>query len=104
MYVGHDVLHTGRAIVGAPAPDCSLCPAETLLGDDTEKLNSLRVFRDRVLAKSAIGKKIIETYYSNADRVNSFLGNHPVIRESAKKALDLAVSVMNKIIGPTAAF
>jgi len=96
-------LHTGRVEAG-PIPACSMCPAETLLGDDTEKLNSLRALRDNVLAKSVFGKKVIETYYSNADRVNLLLDNHPVIRETAKKALELAVLVMNKIIRHTEAF
>jgi len=75
-------------------PDCSKCPSESVLGDDNKAVENLRSFRDRVLVKTVFGNKLIEFYYSNADRVTAFLANHPVIKESARRVLQYALSVV----------
>ncbi len=50
--------------------DCkSNCPAAEVLGDDDPRLVTLRGFRDKILAKSALGKRIISMYYNNADSI-----------------------------------
>ena len=49
------------------------CPAGNILGPDNPNLENLRNFRDNRLAQSAVGRKIIEIYYNNADSINAAL-------------------------------
>ncbi len=77
--------------------DCSAaraCPATELLGQDSPYLATLRMFRDKVLASNAPGKKIIDLYYKNGSTIMAFLQNHPTIKKTAKKTLESLMPLM----------
>ena len=67
------------------------CAAAYLLGDDDPRLDTLRQFRDDVLAKSTIGNKLIAAYYNNGEKIIAILDKNPIIKKSAKKILGLLV-------------
>jgi hypothetical protein len=73
------------------------CPVQKVLGEDNPDLESLRDFRDRILAQSALGRRIIEIYYNNAGNINEALDSNPALREIARKVLEMiAPMVGNK--------
>ena len=63
------------------------CAAVYLLGEDDPRLDTLRQFRDDVLAKSTIGNKLIAAYYNNGEKIIAILDKNPIIKKSAKKIL-----------------
>jgi hypothetical protein len=67
-----------------------LCPAQKVLGDNTADIEALRAFRDGPLARSAVGRRIIEIYYNNADSINLALDRSPVLRFAARKFFEAA--------------
>jgi hypothetical protein len=69
------------------------CPAAAVLGDEDPQLAKLRVFRDKVLAKSALGRAIIASYYNNADSINAALANSPALKAFSSKALKAFIPV-----------
>jgi hypothetical protein len=74
------------------------CIATTLLGDSDPRLDTIRQFRDEVLAVSTVGGKLIEYYYKNGDYINTILDKNPIIKKSAKKLLELLVPIMEKFL------
>ena len=73
------------------------CPSTKVLGADNPDLENLRDFRDSTLAQSAVGRKIIEIYYNNADSINAALEEHPALRAVTRKVLEvIAAMVGNK--------
>jgi len=70
------------------------CPATFLLGTGDTRLGTLRQFRDTVLAKSSAGKKLIELYYNNSERITANLDYRPAIKDAAKKALELTIPIV----------
>jgi hypothetical protein len=76
--------------------DCtSSCPAATVLGAEDSRLAKLRNFRDTVLAKSAFGKRIINSYYTNADAINAALEKNPTLKAYSYKALKTFIPVLD---------
>lgn len=76
--------------------DCaSGCPAATVLGAEDARLAKLRDFRDEVLAKSALGKKIISVYYNNADAISEALDSSPTLKAVSLKALESFLPVLD---------
>jgi hypothetical protein len=73
-----------NAIAATPSTGCT---AEYLLGEDDPRLDTLREFRDDVLAKSTVGNKLISLYYSNSDATIAILDKNPKIKESATAVL-----------------
>ena len=67
------------------------CPAAYLLGENDPRLDTLRQFRDDVLAQSTTGEKLIEAYYKNGEKIIAILDKNPIIRKSAKKILESLV-------------
>lgn len=65
------------------------CPAAKVLGDEDPRLETLRKFRDTVLAKSAVGRKIIQIYYNNADSINAALDRSPALRALTRRVLEV---------------
>jgi hypothetical protein len=65
----------------------NLCPATRVLGADTPELENLRNFRDSSLAKSALGRKVIEIYYTNAGSINAALERSPELQAVARRVL-----------------
>ena len=69
------------------------CPSMRILGEDNPKLENLRHFRDSTLAKSAVGHRIIQSYYSNADSINAALDSSPALRKVTRRVLEAVASM-----------
>jgi len=65
------------------------CPLTKVLGGDNPKLENLRTFRDSTLAQSALGRKLIQIYYNNADSINAALDRKPALRTVARRVLEV---------------
>jgi hypothetical protein len=72
------------------------CPAKKVLGADNPKLDNLRAFRDSRLAQSAIGRKIIQIYYTNAGSINASLERSPALRAVARRVLEVIAPLVGK--------
>ncbi len=70
--------------------DNKTCPAIKALGADNPKLEQLRSLRDSMLAKTAIGRKMIDIYYSNAAAVNAAFDRSPALQTIARKVFEAA--------------
>lgn len=70
------------------------CPAVFLLGEDNPQLDTLRQFRDEVLAKNPAGQKIIDLYYKSGNTVTTILETNPALKKYAKKLLQTLMSAM----------
>jgi hypothetical protein len=80
-------------------PDCkSTCPAAKVLGADDPRLAKLRDFRDKVLAKSALGKRMMNIYYNNADAINAALDKNPTLKAFSYKALESFMPVVESFM------
>ncbi|MBN2108706.1 MAG: hypothetical protein JW832_14875 [Deltaproteobacteria bacterium] len=65
----------------------SPCAAASLLGGDNAGLAALRGFRDRHLAESAAGRKLIALYYRSSPRLIALLDQYPLLREAVRSGL-----------------
>ena len=66
----------------------SLCPAETIYGENSEQAELLRNYRDEVLSKTPEGQEIIETYYKFSPTVTKLLEQNPLFKNRAKVYID----------------
>jgi hypothetical protein len=73
-----------------------LCPAKQVLGADNPKLENLRGFRDSKLAQSAVGRRIINIYYNNADSINAALERSPALRAVTRRFLEAIAPMVGK--------
>jgi len=83
----HNPSLTGSDNDWEPSVSDSDCPAERLLGRNAPELNILRHYRDKVLAKSNLGKDMIGYYYKNSDAVNKIIDENPTIKITAQTLL-----------------
>lgn len=67
--------------------DRSTCAASYVLEADDTGLAGLRSFRDRYLAGSAAGRKVISLYYRMSPRLIAVLEEHPRLREALRAGL-----------------
>ena len=72
------------------------CPATQVLGADNPQLQNLRDFRDSKLVQSAIGRKVIQIYYNNAESINAALERSPALRAIASKALEAIAPMVGR--------
>lgn len=78
--------------------NCRACPAATLLGNDTQRLTTLRKFRDNVLSKSTLGRQVIAVYYNTSEALDAYIKNNPVASRYAEKTIRFIVSIIEKIM------
>ena len=71
-----------------------LCPATKVLGSDNPKLGNLRAFRDSTLTQSAVGRRIIQIYYNNAESINAALDRSPALRTATKRLLEVITPIV----------
>jgi hypothetical protein len=64
------------------------CPAEAVLGEGDPRLDTLRTFRDQVLAKNPNGQKMIKMYYDSSAAVVQMLEKDPALKQSAREYLE----------------
>ncbi len=84
------VTSTTSTPTGAP------CPAQNLLGEDTQSLEKLRTLRDGPLANSAAGRMVTHMYYKNADSINAAIDRSPALQAFARKFFKTVASQMQK--------
>ena len=73
-----------------------ICPAKKALGENNPKLENLRDFRDSKLAQSAVGRRIINIYYNNADSINAALERSPALRAVTRRVLEVVAPMVGK--------
>jgi hypothetical protein len=71
-----------------------------VLGADHPRLDSLRAFRDRRLARSAVGRRIIALYEENAAGINAALDRSPALRAATRRLLEAVAAVVGRRAGP----
>ena len=76
----------------------STCPAADLLGRGNPQLNTIRQFRDKVMEKNPLGRKLIDLYYKNGDIVISILKKNTMIRKFMRVALESLVPIIGKLL------
>jgi hypothetical protein len=64
------------------------CPLAKTLGEDNPKLDSLRDFRDSTLTRSAVGRRVVQIYYSNAGSIDAALERSPALRALAGRVAE----------------
>jgi hypothetical protein len=72
------------------------CPAKKALGENNLNLDNLRDFRDSRLANSAVGRKVIQIYYNNADSINAALERSPALRAVARRVFEVIATMVGK--------
>ena len=73
---------------------CKKCSLIKLLGDGDPKLANFRSFRDKTFAKSVIGRKIIQIYYTNTDSINAALDSSPALQAAARRVLEAVAPML----------
>ena len=79
---------TTTTVAGGP------CPATKVLGANNPKLQNLRDFRDSGLAKSAIGRMAVKTYYNSAAFINAAIERSPALKAFAAKMLEIVAPLV----------
>jgi hypothetical protein len=72
------------------------CPAYKALGKNNPDIQNLHDFRNSRFAQSAIGRKVIQIYYNNADRINAALERSPTLKAVTRSVLELIVPMVGK--------
>jgi|GEM_PF-6945479 len=85
---------TTTTTIASGSTTTTACPAMRVLGANSPKLENLRDFRDSTLAQSAIGRKIIQIYYNNADSINAALEISPSLRTTARRVLEIIAPML----------
>ena len=63
------------------------CVVENLLKEHDPRLNTIRQFRDQMLANNEIGQEIIDLYYENDEMVLELLEKNPATKKFARGIL-----------------
>ena len=72
----------------------SPCAASYLLGADNPKLEILREFRDRKLARSAAGRALIQLYYEKSGLLIALCKKKPELNKTLSQLLGLLTPVL----------
>jgi len=75
-----------------------ICLASHLLGEEDSRLDTLRRFRDKVLAKNKIGRELIGLYYTYGERTIELLKKRPVIEKVTRKILDIIMPIVESLV------
>jgi hypothetical protein len=70
--------------------------ATVAFGEDAPELDTLRAFRDQVLALSPAGRAFIGWYYREGPALAEFVGKRPVLRRVTRHALRLVTRQLEK--------
>jgi hypothetical protein len=64
------------------------CVFTSLLGKNNPALDSVKRFRDEILRKYILGRKVIYLYYQHQGEIFSLLDNNPLLRQVTKKYVE----------------
>ncbi|MCX8043638.1 MAG: putative metal-binding motif-containing protein [Desulfobacterota bacterium] len=70
------------------------CTAAALLGEDDSRLETLRTFRDEVLAKTWGGRSLIEAYYRTSEDLVAMCFENPVVKQTVTNLLRGAIEII----------
>ena len=74
------------------------CLASYLLGNDDPRLDTLRRFRDEVLARNTVGKIMIKQFYKKDKKISAMFEKRPMLRVTAKKILESLIPAMDLLL------
>jgi len=74
------------------------CLIAAVLGADNRRLDTIRRFRDEVLAKTSSGRKLIEMYYQNSNKMTKIIKDKPTAKKAAETALKLSLPLMDLLL------
>lgn len=74
------------------------CPAVLIYGDDSEAVELLRAFRDTVLTRSAVGRKLLLTYYILAPKIVEMTEKNEVLRSWLQSMTDAILPALQLLI------
>jgi pimeloyl-ACP methyl ester carboxylesterase len=71
------------------------CPVTYLLGANDDGVASMRRFRDRVLAGSTTGRRLVGLYYKYGENATALFASHPLCKNVARTIVGYLVPVLN---------
>jgi hypothetical protein len=101
-YEEHDFQITGAAPArpktdpAFTSPGSDGCVASRLLGNNDKRLDTLRLFRDNVLAKSTIGKQCINMYYKHGKKLIAAIEHRPSLQAAVRIILRKLIPATDK--------
>jgi pimeloyl-ACP methyl ester carboxylesterase len=102
-YAQHSLVETGST-PGFDPPvfylegNAQICPATYLLGDRELQIDTLRKFRDQVLARSKTGRKLINLYYTNGEGIVNLFDDYSLIKAAAGISLGLTLPPIHLLL------
>jgi len=82
-----------------PTEDDGPCAAAYLMGSESPDLATLRMFRDGVLAKTALGQKMTEIYYAKSGSLIALFETSPTLKSYAGKVLKAVMPAIKTMLG-----
>ena len=76
----------------------NICPVVYLLGKEDQRVNTVRKFRDELLAKSSSGQDIIGLYKNHGAQLIAVFENSPMIKNAARKLLGAIIPVIEFLL------
>lgn len=74
--------------------DDETCPAASCLDGSDARLDTLRLFRDKVLAKTEAGRMLIRIYYKTGPGIEKLFDRNPALKACACRLLNASVFIM----------
>ncbi len=74
------------------------CAAAAVLGADDAQLDTLRAFRDTVLAKSPAGQQLIKIYYAKSAAIIAAIEKNPALKGYAAAALQAVLPAVDVFV------
>lgn len=87
-------LNTSRVLWVTTPGRCFV--ATVAFGEDAPELDTLRAFRDQVLATSAPGRAFIAWYYRSGPRLADFVSTRPALKRVTRRALRVFTRQLEK--------
>jgi len=67
-----------------------------VFGAGNPKLEDLRDIRDSKLVQNAVGRKIIQIYYNNAESIDAALERSPALQTVARRVLEMIATMVGR--------
>jgi hypothetical protein len=68
------------------------------MGSDSDDLTALRMFRDDVLARTAMGQKLTELYYAKSSPLIALFESSPALKRYARTSLEAVMPAIKTIL------